>query len=563
MKMTIGRKLFGGFFAVLLILGVIAGVGYYQISHVNETYRNLIEDPVTKMLKIRELEVVIKEEQVGLRGFLIVGDNYALDSYTNAREKYREQSDAIYKSLTNPKNKDLLKEVDAIEEAYFQFAQKAIELKQEKKVEEYTRLIDKEGRALVEQFNQNINDLATYQRTALLEGDQATTASVSATKKVILSVTFFAMVISVLTAVFISRLISKPVVKISEAAKRISDGDLTVEELKIKNKDEIGDLAISFNQMSNNLRALIHQVGLNAEQVAASSEQLSASAEETTHATEYISNIMQDVTEGMNKQVISVQEASQTIDEMSIGIQLIAKNASNVSSTAIDATEKASEGGEVLQRATSQMNSINETVNGLALVIKGLDERSTEIDQIIEVITGIAAQTNLLALNAAIEAARAGENGRGFAVVADEVRKLAEQSALSAQQISQLISKIQEETGKAVHSIEEATNEVVSGIGIVNTAGESFKYIEDTINEVTTQIQEVSSAVEQMAAGSEQMSHSMRAIADVSANTSSSTQNANTSVEEQLASMEEISSSTNALSNMAEELKILIGRFKI
>ncbi|MBP2242363.1 methyl-accepting chemotaxis protein [Cytobacillus eiseniae] len=563
MKMTIGKKLFGGFFAVLAILAVIVGVAYYQISNVDDTYTNLIDDRVAKMLEIRELDVVIKQEQVGLRGYLIVGDATALDTFSNAREQYRKRSDELFKSLTNQTNKDLLKEVDAIENEYFQFAQKAILLKQQNKIDEYTRLIDKDGRKLVGQFDDKIEKLAAYQSTALAEGDQGATAKVESIKTLILTLGILSLVIGVMISIFLGRIISKPVVNISGMAKRISEGDLTVDEVKVKNKDEIGELAHSFNQMSHNLRELIHQVGLNAEQVAASSEQLTASAEQTTHATEQITETMQDVADGVNKQVHSVEETSQTINEMAIGIQQIAQNAQNVSSTAIDATERASEGGQILEKATGQMNSINETVNGLSIVIKGLGERSKEIDQIIEVITGIAAQTNLLALNAAIEAARAGENGRGFAVVADEVRKLAEQSAHSAQQISQLISSIQEETNKAVDSIEETTNEVVSGIGIVNTAGESFKHIERTIIEVTTQIQEVSSAVQQMAAGSEQMSHSMQTITDVSAATSSGTQGVSASIEEQLASMEEITSSADALSNMAEELQKLVGRFKI
>jgi methyl-accepting chemotaxis protein len=209
------------------------------------------------------------------------------------------------------------------------------------------------------------------------------------------------------------------------------------------------------------------------------------------------------------------------------------------------------------------MSSISNTVNDLAKVIKGLGDRSQEIGQIVEVITGIAQQTNLLALNAAIEAARAGEHGRGFAVVADEVRKLAEQSAESAQQITNLIGTIQADTSTAVNVMDSTIQEVSSGIGVVNTAGEAFNRIENLINTVAKQIQEVSAASQQMSVGAMQVVKAIDEISDVSEKTAAGTQNVSAAAQEQLASMEEISASSSSLSKMATELQTLVSRFKV
>ncbi|MGO4119067.1 methyl-accepting chemotaxis protein, partial [Rhizobium ruizarguesonis] len=131
----------------------------------------------------------------------------------------------------------------------------------------------------------------------------------------------------------------------------------------------------------------------------------------------------------------------------------IAAKANSVADISLQASELAQAGNQSVQTTSSQMNAIHSTMNELAHVVKGLGERSTEIGQIIEVITDIADRTNLLALNAAIEASRAGESGRGFAVVAAEVRKLAEQSQASAEQIALLIQAIQQETAKAVSTM--------------------------------------------------------------------------------------------------------------
>lgn len=161
------------------------------------------------------------------------------------------------------------------------------------------------------------------------------------------------------------------------------------------------------------------------------------------------------------------------------------------------------------------------------------------------------------------EAARAGENGRGFSVVADEVRKLAEQSAVSAQQISSLITGIQVDTSTAIQSMAAATNEVVAGIDVINVAGDSFAQIEGSVAKVNSQIHEVSSAVQQMAAGTEQMVQSMNHITEIGEKTSASSQEVSAATEEQLATMEEITSSALSLSKMAEDLQDLIGKFKV
>lgn len=563
MKFTIGKKLLLGFFIVLFILTATVIISYSQITSVDNTYSNLIDDKAKKLIMIQELDAATKKVQVGVRGYLLLGDDRALKSFNEAHDEYLMISSNLSGMITHPQAKGLLDELNQIQEEYYQFSKEVFQLKKQNKAEEYTALVASQGRNIVKKFDEKIEELIIYQEGLLTEGSNETSSKVVSVKNIVLILGILSLLAGILIALYMGRIISKPVISIANSAERIASGDLTVEDIKVKNKDELGDLASSFNHMSRNLRELIQQVETNAEQVAASAEELTAGAEQTSLAIETITDAMQEVAVGVDKQVQSVEVTTETVNEMSIGIQRIANNAENVSTTAIDTSEKASEGGQVINNTIEQMNSINQTVSGLSTVIKGLSERSIEIGQIVEVITGIAAQTNLLALNAAIEAARAGDHGRGFAVVADEVRNLAEQSAHSAMQISQLITSIQEEMNKAVKSMEAATKEVISGIGIANSAGESFKQIESSITEVSIQIQEVSSSVQQIAAGSEQMARSMQLITEVAESTATGTQGVTAATEEQLASMEEITSSANALSTMAEELQLTIGKFKI
>ncbi|MGD8190695.1 methyl-accepting chemotaxis protein [Brevibacillus ginsengisoli] len=382
------------------------------------------------------------------------------------------------------------------------------------------------------------------------------------TKSFLVLLIIFLIVSGVIFYLVVSKMI-KPIVDLANTSQRIAQGDLTVDELKVRTQDEIGLLSASFNQMVSNLRNVIHHVSKSTEQVSASAEELTASAEQTSKASAQIATTIQEVAAGADIQVQSIEASSQAMGNLATGVKQIAATAQGVSQAANQTSEKAELGNDAIQTAVQQMNSINLTVNELAKVIKGLGERSLEIGQITEVITSISAQTNLLALNAAIEAARAGEHGRGFAVVADEVRKLAEQSVGSAQQISQLIAHIQDETSKAVESMGMATREVMEGIGVVNTAGESFEQIQGSVIEVARQIQEVSAASEQMLASTTQVHQAIDSVTEVALQAASGTQNVSAAAQEQFASMEEISTSANSLSKMAEDLQTVIGTFKL
>ncbi|MCH6263915.1 methyl-accepting chemotaxis protein [Neobacillus citreus] len=563
MKMTLSKKLLCGNLAILIILMAIAGLGYTRITTVDNTYTHLIDDKAMKLIMIKELAIEIKQEQVHLRGYLLLDDQVSPNKFAEAHGNYNRISTKLGEMIKQPEAKAYLNDLNQIEKDYYQFFNQIVELKQQNNKEEALRLVSTKGVSYVNQFEQKTSGFMKYQQKLLDDGSAAATESVKSAKSWMLILEIIGVLFGVAIAWFISRIITVPVITLAGAARKIADGDLSSDDIKVKNRDELGELAQSFNQMANNLRTVLQQVRSNALEVSAASEELTASAEQNTKATEQIASTIQEVATGAESQVHGVEESSSAMEQISIGIQQIAANTQQVSSSALQTSEGAREGNKAIQMAVQQMNSINTSVNGLADVITVLGDRSQEIGQIVEVITGIAAQTNLLALNAAIEAARAGEHGRGFAVVADEVRKLAEQSGQSAQQISQLISVIQEETGKAVQSMKHSTDEVSEGITVVHSAGESFEQILRSINEVTSQIQEVSASVEQISAGTEQVLHSIKIFAATAEESASGTQSVSAAAEEQLASMEEIASSAASLSRMTEELQQVLGKFKV
>jgi len=374
------------------------------------------------------------------------------------------------------------------------------------------------------------------------------------------------IVVLILTGFIIAwyaRSIAKPIRKLEIAANRIADGDISSTNLDINSNDEIGRLGRSFEQMANNLRTLIHKVHGATEQVAASSEELTASSEQAAQASNHIATSITTVAAGADEQLAAANDASAVVEQMSANIQQIAANANQVASQSAMAADKAKDGDETVVKAVVQMNKIEETVTSSAQVVAKLGERSKEIGQIVEAISGIAGQTNLLALNAAIEAARAGEQGRGFAVVADEVRKLAEQSQDAAKKIAELIGEIQGDTDKAVVAMDSGTREVKNGAEVVKIAGQSFKEIVGLVTEVSKQVREISAAIQQMAAGSQQIVGSVKRIDGLGKKSAGESQMVSAAAEEQLASMEEIASSSQALATLAQDLQTAVAAFRL
>lgn len=413
--------------------------------------------------------------------------------------------------------------------------------------------------------DEKIVGFTTNELTGWKIGGNMYTQEIEDAASPILNATLIVIIISIVIGIvliyIIIRSIIAPIDDLKEKAITISNGDLT-QSIKVKSTDEIGQLAQAFIAMQENLKILIQKIEQNAEQVAASAEQLSASSEETTAVTEQVSTSIQQVSASVEKQKESVDASVHALSEVSDGAVHIAEFSSKVSELTNEATKQAHDGGQSIEKIVNQMKSIHESVLESHQTIQSLNERSKQINSILNIITGIAQQTNLLFLNASIEAARAGEHGKGFAVVANEVKKLAEQSHESAKDIHEIISAIQHDTENTVAIMAQISKQVENGVEVSNEAVTKFTGIIQSMEQVTPQMEEVSATAQQVSASIHETTSNANEIALLAQGNAAASEEVAASAEEQLGAIEEIAASAQALTELAEELQIVIAKFK-
>ncbi len=319
----------------------------------------------------------------------------------------------------------------------------------------------------------------------------------------------------------VRKLVVKPLSSAVTLANAIASNNLAVDDLPIESEDEIGETTAALNVMKNNLRNTVHAIAETAASVAHASEdltttshQISANSAETSAQADVVSRSAQAVSQNL-------QTVATGAEEMGASIKEIAKNAT-----------------EAAKVATGAVKVAEDTT---ATVTK-LGDSSTEIGQVIKVITSIAQQTNLLALNATIEAARAGEAGKGFAVVANEVKELAKETAKATEDISRKIEAIQTDTKGAVDAIASIS-------GVIHQINDISGTIATAVEEQNATTNEMSRNVSEAAQGSGEITSNISGVAEAASSTS---QGANDTQRE----AQELVQLSTKLSHLVEQFKI-------
>lgn len=566
MNISIRQKLIGSFIIVSLIFSIASYYSYTSSKKTEESFGYLI-NTVEELRSISEqIKTNTATQVASYRGFMLYETPELKSQLNGANSNINNLVEQGKKLATLKETKDRLNQIEELNADYFQKANSSMNSLSSSSTNKAAAVAD--GLDALEPISNNLTDrttsLITWLNNEILEPKMTAAQEDSQHRTLfILIISIAATVIAIAAGVIQSLFIVRPISKLKTKMQKVADGDLNTEPMQLKNKDEIYHLNESFTQMQDSLKDMITKIASNADHVASSAEQLNASADQSARAAENITSSIQQIASGTEITMSKTDDNSSSLFNILDGILKIEKDTEAVSELSKTASDNAAKGSNSISSSLAQMESISDSVNRSNTVIASLSERSKEIGSIIDIISNIAEQTNLLALNAAIEAARAGENGKGFAVVADEVRKLAEQSQVSAKDISRLLSGIQKDTAESVNLLNEAKSQAENGVKISTETADTFGEILNSTQSVTPKIKEVTATIQQIASYVQGVSASADEIASLSKVNGSNTEEVASSTEEQLASMEEIKASAQVLAGMAEELMTVVKRFRI
>ena len=386
-------------------------------------------------------------------------------------------------------------------------------------------------------------------------------ANSAALNNIIISAIVSLLIVLCIT-LFINRQVVAPINILKANAKELANLNLNARILNPKGKDEIADLARSFNEMRDQLKDTITIVAGSANNIANSSQQLSESSHQTSEAANQVALTMNDIAIGTTTQAEQsehiVTMMQRTIDEVASSLE----RAERTLLSATTSTKIAKRGEEAINEAIKHLGAVTQTVSYATDSIQKLGKRSEEIGGIITVISDIAEQTNLLALNAAIEAARAGDQGKGFAVVASEVRKLAEQSKKASGQITGLINDIQAETSVTVRTMESNLLAVNEQVMIINKGGEALEEIVGKVVETEMGVEHMKNSFSNVYSNSQNVQHAIQEISSIIEESAAATEEVAATSEEQYATVAEITANADELAAISDKLRDEVNKFK-
>ncbi|MDZ7937165.1 MAG: methyl-accepting chemotaxis protein [Rhodoferax sp.] len=368
------------------------------------------------------------------------------------------------------------------------------------------KLLEGEARDTFEQLGATVIKITLLNEQGAKAAGVNTEAHANQARSVMLATLVFTLLTAAVAALWLMRSITTPIRTVIALADQIAEGDLS-QVIGVTSTNETGQLLAALHRMQTNLAEVVSRVRTGSESVATASAEIAQGNHDLSARTE--------------SQASALEETAASMEELGSTVKQNADSARQANQLAMNASTVAMQGGEVVGQVVETM--------------KGINESSRKIADIISVIDGIAFQTNILALNAAVEAARAGEQGRGFAVVASEVRSLAGRSAEAAKEIKTLI-------GASVERVEQGTS-------LVDKAGATMTEVVSSIKRVTDIMGEISAASSEQSAGVAQVGEAVGQM--------------DQTTQQNAALVEEMAAAASSLKSQAQELVQVVAVFKL
>lgn len=540
-NVTVTARISVGFAFMLMVLLLIVGSSLVALGRAGSS----LDDLVNRSLAFSQHIQSVRSEVGNLRRYekdLLLNiqsvekrkeylDKW-LDSVAKVR-KHLQEADALASSAEQESIKSLLAameryegglksvagQIEAGSLATPQDGNKALE-----PVKEAVRGMENTTRTLVENAGQHAQ-----------ASQQSVQADISASRSLLLGLSTLALLAAVGAAVVISLSIRRPLSEITLLAEQLASSKNLSVTIPDYGRNELGRTGQALNHLIVTVRALIRESHTHSAKLVGASEQLSG-----------VSHAIHDA--AINQSNAAAASAA-AVEQLTVSVSVLADNAEGVEQQTRQTASDARAGSDIAQTAANQIQHIAQSIGRTSGTIDSLNQRSSEIGNIVSVIREIADQTNLLALNAAIEAARAGETGRGFAVVADEVRKLAERTSQATTEISSRIAGVQHDTQQAFHNMQQANTLVESGVEGTGKVAQSLQQIFQSSIYAQEKVAQMVQAIQEQRVASQDIAQNMEQIAQMNDQT-------------RLA-VAEASSLSGGLKQQSQELDHSITRFQV
>ena len=503
----------GIIFVVLVVMTAVAGgFALLQMAKINGNTEELADNWLPSVQYLGEMQYFLNESRSAevLHVLAVVPEDKKPEAQRIAenKRKLEEVGQKFFALLASPEEKRLWEQYSQQLKAYDASNVKLLALSDvgPAELDATSAYVRGESRTAFRALQSTLTEM-TKMNVQGAGGARATAAGTYATARMaVAAVVLIAVVLAIVLGVWVTRQITRPIAFAVHAAQGFAAGDLT-HSLQVQGTDEPAQLLAAMESMRVGLVHVVSQVRSGSESVATASAEIAQGNHDLSARTE--------------QQASALEETAASMEELGSTVRQNADNASQANQLAMSASKVAIQGGEVVGQVVETM--------------KGINESSRKIADIISVIDGIAFQTNILALNAAVEAARAGEQGRGFAVVASEVRSLAGRSAEAAKEIKTLI-------GDSVGRVEQGT-------ALVDKAGTTMTEVVSSIRRVTDIMGEISAASSEQSSGVAQVGEAVTQM--------------DQATQQNAALVEQMAAAASSLKSQAQDLVQVVATFKL